>query len=1368
MNRASVQCPTVRSNSLSRNTFFFFTALLVSCSLRAADISQSSSANAAQGLIERLLPGKLKYFILQDIPAENGHDVFEVESRDGKIILRGNDGVSMGAALNWYLKKICHCDISWTCGDQLNLPDPLPAVAAKVRIISPYRFRYAYNFCTHGYTMAWWNWPKWERELDFLALNGVNLALIIEGQESVWIQTLKNFGYSDAEARAWLVMPSHQPWMYMDNMESYGGPMSPELVRRRLVLARQILARMRELGIEPVLPGYYGMVPPDFKKRFPASKVHEQGNWGVLRRPDILDPTDAMFTEVSQAFYSAQHDLFGGANFYAADPFHEGGSTADIDIPAAGRAILAAMHGATWVLQSWQANPRQDMIDALDKNRLLVLDLFCEDHENWRERNNFNGTPWLWCTIDNFGGNVDMGGRLAAMGEDPVKAGHDPGRGRMSGIGALMEGTGANPVLWELFLENAWRSNAPDFPAWLNDYARRRYGAESPAASEAWKILAETIYNAPRKDGEYPVNSVVCARPSLNPDQRARAWAGTRPYYDTSKLVTAWKDLLDAAPLAGSSDGYRFDLCDLGRQVLANLATDYHKQIIAAYKTGDAQALRQLSEKMPGLIRDMDELVGTRKEFLLGTWLSDARSWGADKTEKDLCERDARELLTVWTSSDSITDYANRQWNGLLGDFYFHRWQIWLDALNRSLADHVALDETTTRNRIRDWELNWTHQTDGPFATKPHGDVIAISTKLFAKYGDEAAGITGHLENQSIAWNWRLADGKLRAVRLDDKLNGISLPFDGECFQLVLSNETVLKSSDFTLTGAPKMEILLPDMKSPVLARHFPGRQLVADFLSPTKNLAAEWRVILRDGSTYLRQELHLRALGQDVPIKSIVLLEETIPGAQTVGAVDGSPVVAGNFFFGYEHPMAQNTVSDNSLVVCRFLRNAALNSGEALTQSCVLGVTPAGQLRRGFLTYLERERAHPYRAFLHYNSWYDIAWVNRKYDAAECLNAINRFGDELVEKRGVKLDSFLFDDGWDDNRTLWNFHSGFPDGFTPLKTTAQHYGAGIGVWLSPFGGYGEAKEQRLAYGSRLGFETNTSGFSLAGPKYYQRFHDICSEMVQKYGVNQFKFDGMAANARANEAGLTRDGDAMLRLIAGLRHEKADLYINQTTGTWPSPFWLLYVDSTWRGGADHSFAGKGSWCQQWMTYRDAQTYQNVVERGPLYPLSSLMLHGIIYATNAVHLNIMSDADFTAQVREFFGNGTQLQEMYLTPQLLNEKNWNVLAEAAKWARSNADVLSDTHWVGGDPGKGEIYGWASWNSRKAILLLRNPDDKPASFTADIAKLFELPAGAKSTYRLHSPWKQDQGTVPVNVRAGKPFTFHLQPFELLSLES
>jgi hypothetical protein len=608
----------------------------------------------------------------------------------------------------------------------------------------------------------------------------------------------------------------------------------------------------------------------------------------------------------------------------------------------------------------------------------------------------------------------------------------------------------------------------------------------------------------------------------------------------------------------------------------------------------------------------------------------------------------------------------------------------------------------------------------------------------------------------------------VRSATVHDKLNEVELALTGACFELVLGDGTVVKSSDFTPTTAPVLMKLKSEPDSPTLARRMSGKQLVVKLSAPNKNLSAEWRVVLRDGSSYVRQELALCAAGKDVLVKEIVLFDQEVPGAKTCGTVDGSPVVAGTFFLGFEHPMARNTVSAKQGVRCSFLRNAMLRSGEALTQSCVIGTGPRGQWRRGFLAYIERERAHSYRPFLHFNSWYDIAWADRKFNETDSLAAIEQFGRELVKRRGVTMDSFLFDDGWDDNRSLWQFHSGFPDGFTPLKKAAAKYHAGIGVWLSPYGGYGEAKVQRLAFGVPQGFETNASGFSLAGPIYYRRFHDICLQMIQKYGVNQFKFDGLAAGESAGAEGLTRDGDAMLRLIADLRAAEPDIYINQTTGTWPSPFWLLYADSIWRGGDDNSFYGKGSDRQQWITYRDMETYRQVVRRGPLYPLNALMLGGIIYGTNAGKLSVTTDKDFADEVHSFFASGTQLQELYITARLLNQQNWDDLAEAAKWSRANADVLVDVHWIGGDPGKGEVYGWAAWSRRKAILTLRNPGDVPASYTADSKDVFELPKGAQRSYSLHSVWKRDRDLLPEKLMAGKPHTFNLPPFGVLVLES
>jgi hypothetical protein len=423
--------------------------------------------------------------------------------------------------------------------------------------------------------------------------------------------------------------------------------------------------------------------------------------------------------------------------------------------------------------------------------------------------------------------------------------------------------------------------------------------------------------------------------------------------------------------------------------------------------------------------------------------------------------------------------------------------------------------------------------------------------------------------------------------------------------------------------------------------------------------------------------------------------------------------------------------------------------------------------LRRDFLAYIERERAHPYRTFLHYNSWYDLGYFD-SYDAAGAVDRINAFGHELHEKRGVTLNSFMFDDGWDDHSSLWSFNKGFPNVFTPVRDAANQYGAGPGIWMSPWGGYDGPKKERIQFGKAAGFEIVDNGFALSGPKYYARFRDVCFEMIRKYGVNQFKFDG-TGNADSVFPGSSFDSDfsAAIHLIGELREVKPDIYINLTTGTYPSPFWLLYADSIWRGGEDDDFTGVGSYRERWITYRDANTYEDVVKRGPLFPVNSLMLHGIIYAQRRKHLNDDPGNDFRNEVRDYFGNGTQLQEMYITPSLLSAANWDDLAEAANWSRSNAEVLKDTHWIGGDPEWLEVYGWASWTPKKAILVLRNPSDHPQTMDVDIQNAFELPPGAPQKYSAKSPWKDDAGKPSIELRAHTPHEFQLAPFEVLTFD-
>ena len=611
-------------------------------------------------------------------------------------------------------------------------------------------------------------------------------------------------------------------------------------------------------------------------------------------------------------------------------------------------------------------------------------------------------------------------------------------------------------------------------------------------------------------------------------------------------------------------------------------------------------------------------------------------------------------------------------------------------------------------------------------------------------------------QGDGIAVEIRAANGRFGGLHVTDELSHRTLDLP-EAFVLVMKGGAVLRSSAMSVGPLTVNKVEFHGGQPPVW-------RACAAFSDARFAGNLDWCLELRDHTGYFRQEVILRPQ-YDVAIHEVRMLDFHDRGARVDGTVHGSPVVDSGMFFGFEQPLSTAQVYGDH-VVASLARVLPLRAGEIAKYSSVVGVAAPGQMRRAFLHYIENERPRPYSPFLHYNSWFDIAYGGA-YNETEAIDRIQAFGRELVDQRHVEMNSFLFDDGWDNPNSLWGFNSGFPDGFTKTAAAAAQIHAGIGVWFSPWGGYMERRKERIAYGRAHGYEIINGGYALSGPKYYARFEQTCLEMVERYGVNQFKIDGTGNADRVFPgSAFDSDFDAAIHLIQVIRAHKPGIFINLTTGTYPSPFWLFYADSIWRGGDDDGFAGVGSSRQQWITYRDEQTYRNTVERGPLFPINSLMLHGIIYAKLAERLSTDPGHDFPDEVHDYFGTGTQLQEMYITPSLLSSADWDVLAHAANWARRNAGILVDTHWIGGDPGQLQVYGWAAWNPQGWIVTLRNPSDKPQSYTLDLQKALEVPQGARFGSAATDPFGK-AGEAPVRLDPHHA-EIHLAPFEVRTFES
>ena len=699
--------------------------LLVAARVMAAPMppQRNGDLQAVAGLARRVAPWIGSKLVLEYIPPEQGRNVFELESVNGKLVLRASDVPSAAMGLNWYLKYYCRRSISHI-GNNITPVTPLPLVPHPVRQLSPFEFRYYLNYCTFNYTFAFANWERWEHELDWMALNGVNLSLATTGTEAVWQNTLRRIGYSDREILDYISGPAYTAFWLMGNLEGWAGPVTRRMIDQQVALQKKILARMRELGIQPVLQGFVGMVPASLARKFPTARLVDQGMWNGFRRPFILPSSDPLFTRLAAIYYQESSKLYGPARFFGGDLFHEGGKTDDLNVVSiAGgvqNAMLRANPEAVWVLQAWQGNPRDELLQGLQRNRILVLDL---DGLGWETRKGFNDSPWVWSYINNFGENTGMFGNLKRIATEPPRAFAGLFGRKMVGIGAMMEGVNNNPVVYDLLFEMAWHSEPVDVRQWLGGYLQYRYGRTAPGLDRAWQLLLETVYS-PAGRGE----SIFCARPSLQV-KGVSTWGTTRIGYDPNKLEEAASEFLRSGKELGDIDAYQVDAVDLARQVVANRGLDVYRRMVSAFEAKDKARFIQAADAFRMLIRDQDTLVGTRREFLLGNWLAEAKAMAATDEEKILLEKNARILLTYWgpDAPDAVAhDYAHKEWSGLLRDYYLPRWDIFIRELNARLDGKTAQEPNYFA-----FEKEWTGRGN-TYPSMPSGDPVATALRVLS------------------------------------------------------------------------------------------------------------------------------------------------------------------------------------------------------------------------------------------------------------------------------------------------------------------------------------------------------------------------------------------------------------------------------------------------------------------------------------------------------------------------------------------------------------------------------------------------------------------------------------------------------------
>ena len=659
----------------------------------------SETIKVAEEVICRTI-GTTEGIALEEIPAVDGKDCYEIDAKDGVLLIKGSSPSAICYAFNKYLRYACGSMVTWG-GANLDLPEVWPDWQESAT--SPYQFRYFLNVCTFGYTTPYWGWDRWSEELDWMALHGVNMPLASVASEAIARRVWVKLGLTEEEADAFFTGPAHLPWHRMGNLNAFDGPLDSEWHEDQIALQHKILEKMRSLGMEPVAPAFAGFVPPAFMAKHPEIKANQLtwGGFDLSCNACVLAPDSPYFQEIGKLFIQEWEAEFGDAKYYLSDSFNEMRLPVDKD-DVAGKHSLLAQYGeaiynsiaagdpdAVWVTQGWTFGYQHDfwdkeslkaLLSKVPDDRLIIVDLgndypkwVWHTEQTWKVQEGFYGKQWIYSYVPNFGGKVLPTGDLTMYATGSVEALNSPYCENLVGFGSAPEGLENNEVVYELLADMGWTAENIDLDQWLKQYCLSRYGYWDEGMQQVWKLLHESAYSSLYSYPRFTWQTVV-------PDQRRKSLHDIND--DFGKATELF---LSYADKCSDSQLYMNDAVEFAALYIAELADRHYEQ---ALKKG-RDAKKQVAKTVE-LLNVVDKLLATHPDYSLKSWVDYARAHGSDDAKKDMYEANAKRLITTWGGWQE--DYAARFWAGLVGDYYIPRIQIY---------------HSQGQEKLDAWEENW-------------------------------------------------------------------------------------------------------------------------------------------------------------------------------------------------------------------------------------------------------------------------------------------------------------------------------------------------------------------------------------------------------------------------------------------------------------------------------------------------------------------------------------------------------------------------------------------------------------------------------------------------------------------------------------
>ncbi len=716
-------CSRIKNETASAGGFTYFLVLFFLIFNAYSQNGEKTKSSFA--VIEKLIGNRANDFQLEIIESKEGDDSdwFEVETTTNAVKIKATSNTVICYAAYNFLRDIGAVLVSWE-GNRINLPKTWPVYSKKGA--TPFKYREYLNACTFGYTTPWWDWERWEKEIDWMALHGINLPTALEGQEAVWQLLWKEYGVTDEQLQKHFAGPAFLPWQRMGNINSLDGPLPQEWINKKEIVQKKILQKMRALGMHPVVPAFSGYVPKAFAEKHPDSKISELKSWsgGGFESTYLLDSKDPLFKEIGKRFIEIYTKLYGESDFYLADSFNEivppvSEGHKNEELADYGKTIFEAINDAApkakWVMQGWLFGDNKEFwtkeatkafLSKVPNDRMIIQDYANDRYKVWENQEAFYGKQWTYGYVHNYGGSNPVYGDFNFYRNELISLMKNTNKGNVVGYGVMPEGLNNNSSVYEYIYDLPWTLGKESVNDWLKNYLKARYGRDNSAdVLKAWQLLVESVYSTKYWETRWWNDKAGAYLFFKKPTLKITEFKGNPG--DKEKLKQALDILNKEAKNFDKKNLFQYDLIDASRHYYSLCIDEMLMECVAAYNSKDLKKGDELFKKIEKQAFEIDNMMKGQPLNNLNNWLQSAWNYGSSESESKLYLKNAKTIITLWGGEGHLNDYASRAWGGMYKGFYWPRWKMFLQAQRESVTSNKPFDELKVVESIKEWETKW-------------------------------------------------------------------------------------------------------------------------------------------------------------------------------------------------------------------------------------------------------------------------------------------------------------------------------------------------------------------------------------------------------------------------------------------------------------------------------------------------------------------------------------------------------------------------------------------------------------------------------------------------------------------------------------